>query len=767
MKRVWTIGACAAALVAVCLATFGTAVATAAPSATRVTIVVATGLTWADITPTATPSLWRLAELGAIGNVNGRMRNRENGEPPTALEGALDVSAGNWATPNFSAPPAYNVTESVGGLSAGEVFRRVTGHAVGRSAICYPGMPMTVLANTDPDSEVVIGTLGQAIHDAGGITGAIGNSDAGQQLTGGPRLQRPAAIAAIDERGLVDAGDVSADLLRASGDAPYGVKTDLAAFDRALTAFDTSATAHAGPALLLLDPGDAYRVRRNAGQVAPNVTAAQHAAAVAELDQVVALAQAHARSGDTLMVASESPASDPVSGVQGFGPLLVSGMGLHGYLNSSSTHRPGILTNLDITAGALQAVGVVRPVQVVGSPLTSVEGSAAVDQRIAHLVALNGTAVSIDSLRTPVADIYIKFFVAVLALTALFFVLRDRFTRRAQRVLALVLAVAALALLTVQPAGWLMFVATSNVASPGAALALLLAASLVLLGAALAVWRSAGLRTAAAVLSLFAVVLLVSDQFLGAPLSFINFMGYSPLQSARYYGMGNQPAAYIVGASIVGLALVLDRCRAAPWAGAVRRLGLPLVGVVVVVSAAAPFLGANVGVAIWGTAGFAVAWALMNERRITWKMVLVALVVIVLLIAAFAAVDVFGHGPKTHLARSVASAQQGGIGQLWLIVARKASTNARVLGETEWAWALYALIAFVAVMLLRRPSELAASLDQNPALRAAIWACAVACVLAFFTEDSGIIVPAFLILPLGCALIAVVLRPILAEKRAQ
>ncbi|MDR3685726.1 MAG: hypothetical protein P4L93_02040 [Coriobacteriia bacterium] len=767
MKRAWTIAIAVAALVALCLATSGAAVAAAAPASPRVTIVIATGLTWADITPTATPTLWHLAETGAIGNVNARMRNRENGEPPTALEGALDISAGNWATPNFLAPPAYNVTESVGGLSAAEVFRRTTGHAVGGSIICFPGMPMTLAANADPESDVVIGTLGQAIHDAGGVTGAIGNSDAGEQIGGGPRLQRPAAVASIDERGLVDAGDVSPDLLQQASAAPYGVKTDVSAFARALAAFDASATAHGGPALLTLDPGDAYRARRNAGQVAPNVAAAQHAAAVTELDRVVALAQAHTRSGDTLMVAAQSPASDPVSNIQGFGPLLVSGMGLHGYLDSPSTHRAGILTNLDITAGALQAAGVTRPVQVVGSSLTSAEGPAAAEERIAHLVALNTTAVSIDGVRSQVADTYIKLFAAALAFAALFIALRDRVVPRAQRVCAIALGVVALALLAVEPAGWLMFVVSPNVGSPIAAIAMLLAASLVLLAAGLAVWRFAGLRTAAAALSLFAVVLLVADQFFGAPLSFINFTGYSPLQSARYYGMGNQPAAYIVGASIVGVALLLDRWHEARWAGALRRIGLPLLGALVVVSAAAPFLGANVGVAVWGSAGFVVAWALMNGRRITWKMVLVALIVIVLLIAAFAAIDVFGHGPKTHLARSVTSAQQGGVGQLWQLVARKASTNARVLGETEWAWALYALIAFAAIMLLRRPSELASALEDNPALRAAIWACSVACVLSYLTEDSGIIVPAFLILPLGSALIAVVLRPILAEKPTQ
>jgi hypothetical protein len=766
MKRVWSMMLAAVAIATVCSATASTAMAAAPTPAPKVTIVIATGLTWADITPTSTPTLWRLAETGAVGNLNARMRNREDAEPPSALEGALDISAGNWATPSFEAGAAYNVTETVGAISAGETFRRLTGEGVATAAICFTGMPATLAANTDAEAAVVIGTLGQAVRDAGGLTGAIGNSDAIDKL-GDPKRQRPAAVAAIDARGLVDAGDVSAGLLRESPDAPYGMQTDLASFERALTFFDAGASAHGGPALLVLDPGDAYRARSNALQASPSVAAAQHAAAVSELDRVVEIAQTHGGQEDTLIVASESPASETAGGIQGFGPILVSGSGLSGYLSSASTHRIGTVTNLDVTATALEAMGITPPVQVVGSAFTSAPAPTAAEQRVAHLRALNSTAVSIDGLRGLVSDAYIKLFLAVLGLGGLLIVFRDRFERRARTIMASTIIAAALLLLTVIPAGWLMFLLGATVTSYTEAAVRLILVSLGLLAAALLVWKSAGVRAAAATLSFSAVVILVVDQFFGAPLSFINFMGYSPLLSARYYGMGNQPSAYLVGAAIVGSALVLDRWSDATWASPLRRFGLPALGVIVVFSAAAPFLGANVGVAIWASAGFIVAWVLMNNRRLTWKTALAAVLIVVLLIGGFAALDVLGQGPKTHLARSLSSAQQGGIGQLWLIVSRKAQTNARILGETQWSQPLYALIAFIAVMALRCRPDLPDALRDNSALRSAIMATAVAGVLAFFTEDSGIVVPAFLVLPLGASLVAVLLERVIAEKSAE
>lgn len=763
MKRVLTIVLAAAAIAATCFSTASTPAIASSPISNKVTIVLATGLTWADVTPTATPTLWRLAGTGAVGNVNSRARFRESGEPPSALEGALDISAGNWATPNFLAGAAYNVTETVGANTAAMVFRNFTGLGVGRSAICFTGLPMTVAVNSDPQDEIVLGTLGQAVHDAGGFTAAVGNSDAGDEFSG-IKPERPAGVAAIDERGLVDDGDVSAALLTTAPSAPYGRQTDLGAFARAV---DMSVGAHAGPGLLVLDPGDAYRARRNAAQVSPSVAAEQHLAAVRELDRVVALALGRSGSGDSVLVVSQGLGSDATGNLQGFGPILASGPGMDGYLSSASTHRAGIVTDIDVTAAALQMLGITRPVQVIGDPFTTVPAPDSAARRIAHLSALDSTAVAIDSQRAGVVDAYIKLFLAVLGLGAALIVFRDRFSPRTVRVSSAILQALALVLLAVPPACWLMFAGVRTLGSSAQAVFLLLVNAALLWGLSVLVWRRAGIGAAAAALSLFSVALLVSDQLFGAPLSFINFMGYSPLQSARYYGMGNEAAAFVVGAAICGVALVLDRWSDASWSGALRHFGLPVLGAIVVVAAAAPFLGANVGVAIWGSAGFVVAWVLTNGRRITWKTALVAIVIAALLIVAFAAVDVLGHGPKTHLARSLSSAEQGGISQLWLIIARKAQTNARVFGETEWALPLMAVLAYLALMRLRRRPDLAETLADNPSLGSAIVATLVAGVLAFFTEDSGIVVPAFLVLSIGASLVAIMLSRIAAERTAE
>ena len=176
-------------------------------------------------------------------------------------------------------------------------------------------------------------------------------------------------------------------------------------------------------------------------------------------------------------------------------------------------------------------------------------------------------------------------------------------------------------------------------------------------------------------LSLATVATILVDQWLGGPASFTNFFGYSPLLAARFYGMGNEAAAIVFGAAVVGAALLFDQW---PESGGVKlgkRVGLPILGLLVVFTAAAPFFGANIGVAIWGIVGFGLAWVLMNGHHVSWKLVFWLFVGVVAVIAAFAAVDLFGGGQQTHLGRALVSAEQGGLGELWAIVARKAETN--------------------------------------------------------------------------------------------
>jgi len=155
---------------------------------------------------------------------------------------------------------------------------------------------------------------------------------------------------------------------------------------------------------------------------------------------------------------------------------------------------------------------------------------------------------------------------------------------------------------------------------------------------------------------------------------------------------------------------------------------------------------------VWGTVGFVVAWVLMNGRRFTWKTAAISALLIAALVAGFAVIDLFGHGEQTHLGRSLASAGQGGLGELWLIAARKAATNARVLSHTNWSWLLVATLSLFAFLRVAFRDRLRSILARNRQFERSMVAAAVAGVLAFFTEDSGIVIPSLVSLYVGVGL---------------
>jgi hypothetical protein len=751
MKRAVPILLLVVALVTAGGVTFSAAGAAAAPPPRQVTIVLAPYLIWSDITPALTPVLWRLVGSGAVGNVGARSRVPEAGEPPSPLEGALTLSAGNWATPDYAAPAAFNATETFGPLTAAEAFALRTGHRMGWSAIAYLGLPEALRANAPSAGDTVLGTLGAAVRSAGGSTAAVGNSDSGE-TTGPIKFMRPAGVGAMDASGLVDFGDVSRDVLASTPGAPYGYATSVPALRTALENVRSRVASSPGPALLVIDPGDSYRARRFAPQADSIVRREQRDAALKELDRVVGVAEAQQPSGGVLIVVTQGLLVDSSGAPEGFGPLIVSGEGWHGYLTSGSTHRAGMGTELDVTATALNAMGLGRPVQVAGNALTVVPAPSDTANRIGYLTSLDRVAIAVDSWRAFVVDWFLVAVGVCFALSGLLFALQGRLGRRLGSFGSTVGRLLVLFLASVPVASWLIFLVTPYPTRGASAVLLGAGIALAIVLAAFALAACANGRAAPAAVALLTVAVLLTDQWLGAPLSFTGFFSYSPLGSARFYGMGNEAAALAVGAAMLGMALVLDQWPEERWSPSARRIGVAAVGILVVVTAAAPSWGANVGVAVWGTIGFAVAWVLMNGRRFTWKSALIAVLLTVPLIGGFAVIDLLGHGEQTHLGRSLVSAAQGGPHELWLIAVRKAQTNARVLSHTNWSWLLVATLALFAFLRIAFRDRFSRLLAENPQFERGMIAATVAGVLAFLTEDSGIVIPSLISLYIGVGL---------------
>lgn len=739
-----------AILVATCAVAWLPTPAVAAPQSRRVVVVLAPYLTWEDITATSTPTMWSLVRTGAVGDVNARSRARDQGEKGSPLEGALTISAGTWAVQDPTAAGAFAVDERFEVGSAAEAFRRMTGGRVGSNALVFLGMPQTRRVNAERSSEVVLGTLGQAIRDAGGVTAAVGNSDWGY-ATGEHRSVRPAALVAMDTSGLVRFGDVSGDLLREDSYAPFGVATDLERFQAAAQAAERDTAAAKGPALVVLDAGDGYRAAKFASQVSDEVAVEQRARALRTLDAVVAMAR-EAFPNDVLMVVAQSSAEPDVAKPEGFGPIIVSGEGWDGLLASNSTHRDGIVSNLDVTATILRELGLERPVQVLGDAMTANPSAANADERVARLRQLNTAAVSVDQPRTRVINLFVIAVVLVMLLSAFVIVRSGLWPAAFVTGWVKGLQLAILFVLCVPVSSWLMFAWMPYPSSQATAVIALLLTAFVLWLAALLIWVKLPGRAPLVFVSLVTAGVLMLDQVLGAPWSFTGMFGYSPLWAARYYGIGNEGAALLFGSAVVGVALLFDQRPGSRFTSAGKRYGLPLLAVAVIGLAAAPFFGANVGVVAWGTIGFGVAYVLMNGHHVSLRTVMIMLGIVALVVAVFAAVDLFGGGAQTHLGRAITSAEQGGVGELWQIVARKAETNMRVLTHTNWSYILIAVMAFLGFMRLRPKGDFADTLAENPDFADAIAVALVAGLVAYFTEDSGIVIPALEMLFVGAGI---------------
>lgn len=739
------------ALFAIALSLLAPSFAAAQQGTKRVVIVLAPYLTWEDVTPEVTPTIWALAESGAVGDINARSRTREPGEPASPLEGALTISAGSWAVPSFSAASAYMVDERYEVGTAGEAFQRATGVEVGESNIVFLGMPMTQRQNSERSFEVVLGILGETIENAGGVTAAVGNSDVGY-VTAEQRKVRPAALAAMNADGTVALGDVSMKLIREEPDAPFGIATDPVAFEEALAQVDEKSGAVDGPALIVLDSGDAYRATKFEPQVSEEIAEEQRKRALGTLDQVVALAK-NRFADDTIMVVSQSTGDPLVGRPEGLGPVIVSGAGWSGYVTSNSTQREGLVTNLDVTATVLQSLGLKRPVQVLGNEMRASEAPESLDERVAHLSKMARTAVAVDAAKPGVVNSFVAITVVALLLGAFVLVRARHWSPQSVRWWLTGLRFVLMAVMSIPAASWLMFLWMRWPQTATQSVFALLATALAIFSAAVVLFFRAPIRVPIAALSLLTSVTILVDQWIGAPASFTNTFGYSPLLAARFYGMGNEAAAILVGSTLVGMALLFDQWPQSRFSVLGRRFGVPVIGTVVVATAAAPFWGANVAVAVWGVVAFGMAWLLMNGKRLSVASVAWMFGAMVALVGALIAIDFLSNDSQTHLARSLVSAQEGGLIELWNIVARKAQTNMRVLTHTRWAYILVATLGFLGFMRWRPTGEFAETLADNPFFGDAITVSLAAGLVAYLTEDSGIVIPALEVFYVGVAIV--------------
>ena len=334
-----------AALLAVAIAAdlalvFGAgAGATVEPSAVkrpgRVLILSLPTLTWADLQTAKAPTLDRLLEGAAVAD----LATRSNRQPSRLGPAYVTIGSGTRAAgDDLAGDEGFEPGERFGTQTAGSIYRQRTGRAPGRGLVDL-GIPRVKGANNVLLYGAQPGALGDTLAKAGYSRAVIANADWFNPDSSPPdavQYSRPAVGALMGSDGRVPGGKVGLELLMHDAHAPFGLRLDPAAVERAFTA------AWKPHSVVLVETSDLSRTERVAPFASATQKLVQRERAIEWSDRIVARLLSHVDlSRDTVLVVAPAPPSGDRSVT--VAALRTPG-GTAGLLRSATTRRSGFVT---------------------------------------------------------------------------------------------------------------------------------------------------------------------------------------------------------------------------------------------------------------------------------------------------------------------------------------------------------------------------------------------------------------------------------------
>jgi hypothetical protein len=693
----------------------------------RVLIVSLPGVGWADVQHAGLRNLEAFVEHAAVGDISTRIGRHD----ASTTEAYLTLGAGTRAVaPLVDTAVAVDRDETYGGVPTAEILERRLGFVP--AGIAYLGMGAAVDANDNSAFGAELGTLGDALSDAGVDRAVIANADAAEGFVSDEpppdgAYARGAATALIDSEGMVPGGTVGRSLLADDPDAPFGHRLDpeqvIAAFDGAWSGGDFLSQHRR---VVLVEASDLSR----ADAYGPRATAAQRRTlrdrALADADALLGrLLERVDAEGDAVIVLSPvASTSSP-----GLGLVAMSGPGTRPEsLRSATTRRNGYVQLADVAPTVLSLLGEELPDTIEGRAF-QVRGGTGGD-RIGRLTDASDEA----DFRAGVLPVVVTVIVTALVVLAVATWQRRRLGPRPRTVLA----AAAFGVLGAVPATFLI----GRIEAVGTdplryATALVAITALLAAGAAWVERRWPGLGVTVGVAAI--VTAIGVDVAGGSPLQVNTVFGYSVAVAGRFVGLGNLAFALFGSASILLAALIVDRAGRRGLALAIGLLA------VVLLLEGMPMLGADVGGVAAMVPAFGVTALLLAGRRIGWREAVALAVATALALLAFAFIDAARpEDVQTHLARLAEQVLDGRWTTFFKSLSRR--WEASLGGAEPAAWlTVSALVvaagAYATLVALGRVGPRVAARERHRPTVAAAAGLAVLGTLGLVANDSSVAVP--------------------------
>jgi hypothetical protein len=704
----------------------------------RVLVVSLPGLDWDHVSAADLPNLDRFVDEAAIADMATRIGRRN----ATSTDAYLTMGAGTRAVaPAMDTAVALDPDETYGGVPSAELLERRLGEVP--DGVAYLAIGAAIDANDRSAFGAEVGTLGDALDEAGVDRAVIANADAVEGFVSEDpppegSYARGASTMLIGSDGVVPGGTVSRALLEDDPAAAFGWRLD---HDKVVDAFEQS---WHDDSVVLVEASDLSRVAAYGSRADSAQRRALRDRAMTDADRLLGelLERTDPERDAVIVLSPVSPSASPALGVVA---LRAPGVDT-GLLQSATTRRDGYVQLADVAPTVLTLLGEEPPDDLEGRTFQVGDGTAG--GRVDHL-AQSADAAAFRDATVPLAVVGITL---VLALLAAGTALRHRLPDRLRRLLA-PLTYAALG---VVPASFLVGQVDAVRANlPGQVVIVVAIAALVALAADRAERRRPGAGAPVAVGVIVALIAL--DIVVGAPLQLNTTFGYSVAVAGRFTGLGNLAFALFGSATIVLAALLADRAgrRGVRWA-------LVLLAAVLLIEGL-PMLGADVGGVLSMVPAFGITALVLTGRPVGWREVAALVVATGLVLFGFALIDAARPAEvQTHLARLAEQVLDGrwdtfskSLGRRW----QASLGGAELAGWLTVAAAMTAAAAYAALVAAGRMGpDATRPLRHRPTMAAAV-GLGVLGVVGLVANDSSVAVPLTMLIVAAPALMLQVLAP--------
>jgi hypothetical protein len=606
-------------------------------------------------------------------------------------------------------------------LSFGQLYQRWTGWTAPASLVVPDLFEIQNHANSTRWGSHA-GYLGDSLHEQGFRTAAIGNADDRDQLL------RLAPLFLMDSHGIVDTGDVSADLLIPDAKRPYGVRLNIPklreAFEACLKTSD----------VIVVQWGDLNRLDSLWGIFRPETFQTLRLQILQEADAFLGTIWPHVQQRHgRMLVTALSPLRDPVTGeYRQLSPLFLSGPGVpsQGRITSATTHREGLVSNLDLAPSIVQWMNQNHDSQgfLMGHPIQFMEhhGGSDLPDAIQKLQTLGQDLMFLNRIRSSVLSLFVHLSGIVLLGLMVVRMWKPDWLRYGKGALEAV-AVTPLAMLVVpafQPHQVLTYVLEIVLID--------LCCLLVLRWIRTERYRFIGI-------CLMTTGFILYDVLFHANWMMRSLLGYDVITGARYYGIGNEYMGVWLGSVLSAIVWMRTKIGEKQHTIlAMLELGLSLV---VTAMLALPQFGTNAGGAIAAFVGFAMVYRLRQNvsfwRGLLWSGTVVAGIGII----GMMVVNLwFSNGEPTHIGESSKLLLHGDVAQIWDMIVRKAALNLHLLQVSMWGTLLWITMAVIAEWWwIHR-------MDLDPVVKKGLQAILACALAAFACNDSGVLAAAAILL---------------------